>query len=162
VRSELREIDGDLAPYSVATMEQVINDTPSIFLRRYPALLMAVFASVALILAAVGIYGVISYAVSQRTHEIGIRMALGAQASDVLRLIVQQGMIVAFTGIVIGLAASLALTRLLGTLLFDVSPTDPLTFTGVAALLLIVAFMACYLPARRAAKVDPLTAVRHD
>jgi putative ABC transport system permease protein len=89
-------------------------------------------------------------------------MALGAQASDVLRLIVQQGMIVAFTGIVIGLAASLALTRLLGTLLFDVSPTDPLTFTGVAALLLIVAFMACYLPARRAAKVDPLTAVRHD
>ena len=162
VRSQLQEIDGDLAPYSVATMDQVINNTPSIFLRRYPALLMAVFASVALILAAVGIYGVISYAVSQRTHEIGIRMALGAQASDVLRLIVQQGMIVTFTGIVIGLAASLALTRLLATLLFDVSPTDPLTFTGVAALLLIVAFMACYLPARRAAKVDPLTAVRHD
>ena len=162
VRSQLQEIDGDLAPYSVATMDQVINNTPSIFLRRYPALLMAVFASVALILAAVGIYGVISYAVSQRTHEIGIRMALGAQTSDVLRLIVQQGMIVTFTGIVIGLAASLALTRLLATLLFDVSPTDPLTFTGVAALLLIVAFMACYLPARRAAKVDPLTAVRHD
>lgn len=162
VRGQLQDIDGELAPYSVATMEQVINDTPSIFLRRYPALLMAVFASVALILAAVGIYGVISYGVSQRTHEIGIRMALGAQASDVLRLIVQQGMIVTFTGIVIGLAASLALTRLLGTLLFEVSPTDPLTFTGVAALLLIVSFMACYLPARRAAKVDPLTAVRHD
>jgi putative ABC transport system permease protein len=162
VRSELLEMDHDLAPYSVTTMEQLINETPSTFLRRYPALLISVFASLALILAAVGIYGVISYTVSQRTHEIGIRMALGAQTSDVLKLIVRQGMSVTLIGVVIGLAASFALTRLLKTLLFDVSATDPLTYTGVAGLLLIVALIACYLPARRAAKVDPLTAVRHD
>jgi len=162
VRSELQELDHDVAPYAVATMEQTINDTPSTFLRRYPALLMTVFASLALILAAVGIYGVISYTVTQRTREIGIRMALGAKTSDVLTLILQQGMRVALIGVGAGLAASFALTRLLKTLLFDVSATDPLTYAGVAGLLLIVALMACYLPARRAARVQPLTAIRHD
>ena len=162
VRTEVQEIDHDLAAYSVSSMQQVINDTPSTFLRRYPALLMAVFASVALILAATGIYGVISFTVTQRRQEIGIRIALGARAIDVLRLIVQQGMTIALIGIVIGLAASFALTRLLKTLLFNVSATDPLTFAGVAAMLLIVALLACYLPARRATKVEPLIALRHD
>ena len=124
-------------------------------------LLLVVFASLALILAAVGIYGVMSYAVTQRTQEIGIRIALGARTSDVLRLIVGRGMMLALIGIVVGLLASLALTRLMEGILFGVSPTDSQTFAVIALLLSGVALLACCIPARRATKVDPLVALRH-
>jgi putative ABC transport system permease protein len=134
----------------------------SIARARFSALLLAVFASVALALAAIGIYGVISYVVAQRGHEIGLRMALGAQARDVVRLVLRNGMMLAGLGVAIGLAGAFALTRVLTSLLFGVTPTDAVTFVTVSALLLIVAFLACYIPARRATKVDPLVALRYE
>jgi putative ABC transport system permease protein len=127
---------------------------------RFNMTLITILAGVALVLATVGIYGVISYSVTQRTHEIGVRVALGASTRDVLKLVVGQGMLLAGTGLALGLIAAFAVTRVMASLLFSVSATDPLTYLGLAGLLGFIAFLACYIPARRAAKVDPVTALR--
>src|SRR5262249_6539917 len=137
---------------------QAISDT--VAQTRFYTLLFALFGGTGLLLTLTGIYGVISFTVSQQTQEIGIRMALGAQARDVLKLIIRQGMVLTLIDAGLGLLGALGLTRLMQTLLFGLSPTDPLVFAGVTVLLAFVALMACYVPARRAAKVDPLVALR--
>jgi len=160
IRREIQAVDKDQAVFNVTTLEQLIRD--SILIRRFFMLLLLVFAALALILAAVGIYGVMSYVASQRTYEIGIRMALGAQANDVLKLIMGNGMALTLIGIVAGLAGAFALTRLMAGLLFGVSATDAITFLSVSVGLTLVALLACYIPARRATKVDPLVALRYE
>ncbi|HYT19195.1 MAG TPA: FtsX-like permease family protein [Candidatus Polarisedimenticolia bacterium] len=125
-------------------------------------LLLGIFASFALILAAVGIYGLIAYSITQRTQELGIRIALGAQRRDVLRLVLRQGTRLTLFGLALGVAAALGITRLMTSLLFGTSPTDPLTFAGVAGLLVFVALLACFIPARRATRIDPLVALRYE
>jgi putative ABC transport system permease protein len=160
IRREIQAVDKDQAVFNVTTLEQLIGD--SILIRRFFMLLLLVFAALALILAAVGIYGVMSYVASQRTYEIGIRMALGAQANDVLKLIMGNGIALTLIGIVTGLAGAFALTRLMAGLLFGVSTTDAITFLSVSVGLTLVALLACYIPARRATKVDPLVALRYE
>jgi putative ABC transport system permease protein len=160
VREQVRAINPNIPVLDVMSMEQRLSK--SLAPRRFQMLLFGLFAAVALFIAMVGIYGVISYAVSQRTHEIGIRMALGAQTSDVLRMVIWRGISLTLIGVVIGLAAALALTRVMKNLLFNVSATDPATFALIALLLVSVALIASYIPARRAAKVDPLQALRHE
>jgi putative ABC transport system permease protein len=159
VRKTVWELDKDQPVSDVRTMEEVLSE--SIARQRFSTLLLAIFAGLALALAAVGIYGVMSYAVAQRTREIGIRMALGAQAGVVLRLMMRQGLKLASAGVVLGLAGALLLTRLMSSLLFGVSATDPLTLATISLMLVGVALLASYIPARRAAKVDPLIALRH-
>jgi putative ABC transport system permease protein len=160
VRRELQAIDPGQVVFNVRPLEDFLSDSTA--QRRFNTLLLGLFAALALSLAVAGIYGVMAYAVAQRTHEIGVRIALGAQASDALKLIIRQGMAPALTGIGIGLAASAGLTRLMSNLLFEVSATDPPTFGLIAALLALVALLACWIPARRATKVDPLIALKYE
>ncbi|CAN5347645.1 ABC transporter permease [soil metagenome] len=160
VRQEVWAVNPNQPVANVSTMNELLANSAA--RTRFNTLLLSLFALTALTLASVGIFGVMSYTVTQRTREIGVRMALGAQRSDVLRLVIRQGMILAGLGIVIGLAAALALTRLMTSLLYGVSATDPATFTGIALLLAGVALVACYIPARRATKVDPMVALRYE
>jgi putative ABC transport system permease protein len=160
VREEIRAVDRDLPPYDIKPMNEVLS--ASFAKQRFTVALLAVFAALALGLAAIGIYGVVAYSVTQRTYEIGLRRALGAQSGDVLKLVGGQLARLAVTGIGLGLAASIALTRLIASLLFDVSATDPMTFTAVALLLGGVALLAASIPARRAVKVDPMVALRYE
>ena len=160
MREAVWSVDKDQPVTSLRTLDDYLSE--SVSQRRFIVILFAAFAAVALVLSAVGVYGVISYSVSQRTHEIGIRAALGASRSDVFKLVVGRGMLPALTGVIVGLAASFAATRLVQTLLYRVSATDSLTFGAVALLLTAVALIACYVPARRAMKVDPMTALRYE
>jgi putative ABC transport system permease protein len=160
VRKEVQAIDSDQPIAALRTMEQVVAE--SVGASRYRTMLLGLFAFVALLLAAIGIYGVVSYTVAQRTHEIGIRMALGAQPRAVQRLVIGQGIRLALVGVGAGLIGAAGLTRVLVGLLFGVTATDPLTFVGVAVVLMLIALVACWIPARRAARVDPMMALRHE
>jgi putative ABC transport system permease protein len=153
-------VDKSLPVYALKPLTEHLQD--SLARRRFNLILLTVFSCVALALAAIGIYGVISYGVTQRTQEMGIRMALGARPRDVLNLVIRQAMLMVLGGVGIGLLASLALTRLMRGLLFSVSVTDPMTFIAIAVLMTLVALLACLIPARRATRVDPLTALRYE
>jgi len=160
IRKEVKTLDDNLPPFNVVTLAENIDI--SLFPARFGALLLGGFGMLALVLATVGIYGVMNYSVSQRTHEIGIRMALGAQVNNVLKLVVGQGMLLALIGVAVGLVAAFAATRVVKNLLYGVSTTDLATFAVITLLLFVVALMACYVPARRATKVDPLVALRYE
>lgn len=160
VRGVIKTADGDLPVFRVRTMDQFVAD--SMTQRKFALLLICVFACLALLLSAIGLYGVMAYSVTQRTHELGLRMALGAQASDVLKLVVKQGMLLAVVGLGLGVVGAIFLSRLMKTMLFNVSATDPLVFVGIALTLAAVALLACFVPARRATKVDPMVALRYE
>ncbi len=159
-RNAVSNLDRELPVFRVRTMDQFVAD--SMTQRRFALLLIGIFAGLALLLAAIGLYGVMAYSVTQRTHELGLRMALGAQAADVLKLVVKQGMLLAGIGLIIGIVGAFFLSRLMKTLLFNVSATDPMIFAAIAATLAAVALLACFFPARRATKVDPMVALRYE
>lgn len=160
VRQQVKTIDPDQPIYGIRTMDEIRAE--SVAPERLNLTLLSIFAGIALILAIVGIYGVMSYSVTQRTHEIGIRMAIGAQPRDVFRMVLRQGMMLALIGVGFGLIGAFGLTRLMATMLFGVEPTDPATFAAIAALLTVVALIACYIPGRRATKVDPVVSLRYE
>ena len=160
IQNEVAQIDKDQPVANIKTMENVFSE--SVAPRRFSMLLITLFAAIALVLSSVGIYSVISYSVAQRRHELGIRMALGANARDVLTLVIGQGFKLIVIGTAIGLAGAFILTRLLQSMLFNVSTTDPVVFLGISLTLISVALLASYIPARRAAKVDPMIALRHE
>src|SRR6185436_4517450 len=160
MRGEVAAIDHDQPVYSLMTMDQRIAD--SVAPRRFNMFILGLFALLALILAAIGIYGIMAFSVVQRTHEIGVRMALGASTQDVLKLGMRNGFKLALIGIVVGLLVAFAATRVLSSLLYEVSARDPVIFVIDAVLLAIAALLACYIPARRATKVDPLVALRYE
>jgi putative ABC transport system permease protein len=160
VKKQIWSLDGQIPVSDVHAMDDLI--AVSLAQQRFNMLLLGLFAALALILAAVGIYGTMAYGVNQRTHEFGIRTALGAQRRDVLRLVMREGAKIALFGIALGIAGALALTRLMASLLFEVKPTDPATFAGVAILLAVVALAACYIPAHRAMRVDPMISLRYE
>jgi putative ABC transport system permease protein len=160
IRKLVAELDRTQPIYDVQTLEQALAG--SIAPRRFNLLLLGIFAAAALVLAVVGIYGVMGYAVTQRTHEIGVRMALGARRGEVVGMVVQQGMAIAAAGIAVGAAIALGLTRVMGSLLYEIAPTDGPTFAVVCSLLAAAAFLACCLPALRASKVDPVVALRYE
>jgi putative ABC transport system permease protein len=160
VRQQVLAADPNQPVFNTRTMEELVSRSTG--QRRFAMTLLTIFAGVALLLAAVGLYGVMSYTVTQRTHEIGIRMALGARGGDILGMVVRQGMVLVVLGVVIGVVAALLLTRVMSGLLYGVSASDPVTFGGISLLLAVVAFLACYIPARRATRVDPMVALRYE
>ena len=160
LRREVKNIDRDMPVTDIRTMDEVLAS--SVSTRRFNMMLLAVFAAVALVLATVGIFGVMNYSVAQRTHEIGVRIALGAQPGDILKMVVGQGMLLALIGVAVGVGGALVLTRVMSSLLYGTSATDPLTFIGISLLIIVVALFACLIPARRATRVDPMLALRYE
>jgi putative ABC transport system permease protein len=160
VRQTVQAIDRTLPAFAMTPLATAVSE--SVAQRRFSMLLLTAFAAIALFLAAVGLYGVVAYTVSQRTQEIGLRMAIGAQRGDVLRLVVGGGMRLAFAGVAIGIACALALSQLVATMLYEVTPFDPASYSTTAIILLGVAALACYIPARRAMRVDPIVALRQE
>lgn len=160
VANSIHQVDPEVALHKIQTMNDLVSE--SLSPQRFTMLLLAAFAGLALLLATVGIYSVISYSVSRRTHEIGIRVSLGASRADVLRLVLRQGMMLAALGLVIGIIGALALSRLMSAVVYGITASDPLTFLAVSLLLACVALLACYIPARRAMRVDPAVALRHE
>jgi putative ABC transport system permease protein len=156
----IQTLDKDLPVSDIRPMSAWLSESTA--QERFNSTLLAIFAAVALLLAAIGLYGVLAYSVSRRTQEIGVRMAMGATGSDIFKLILKQGMLLTFAGVAIGIIAALGLTRLLTTLLFGVKANDPVTFIVIGLLLMFVAFLACYIPARKATKVDPMIALRYE
>ena len=160
IRQAAEKVDASAVLFDVRPMEEIV--ARSISTQKLTMLLLSVFSALALVLSAIGIYGVISYLTGQRTHEIGVRVALGASSADVLRMVLGQGMRMTLIGVAIGIAAAFGLTRLITKMIYGVGATDPLTFAGVAVLLSAVALCACYIPARRAMRVDPIVALRYE
>jgi putative ABC transport system permease protein len=160
VREQVQSVDPELPVFGAQSLNELVS--ASLSERRFSMELVGLFAVTALLLAGLGIYGVISYIVSGRTHEIGIRLALGAEGRNILRMVLRQGLGLAIAGAAVGLVCALIVSHLMAGLLYGVRPTDPLTFAGVTLLLIGVALLACYIPARRALRVDPLVALRHE
>lgn len=160
IPAQIGTLDGDLTPTAIRSLDQIVDETFSA--RRFNLALLLAFAGVAVVLAGIGVYGVTAYAVGQRTHELGIRLALGAEPKDLVKLIVGNGLILISIGLTCGIVGGVMLTRLLSTLLFDLSPTDPPTFLAVSAVMSGLALLACYLPARRVMRIDPVVALRQE